>query len=61
MSYPRLRVCANCTEAGAVVGSELCDHCEDAFDLNAHDSGMTRNEYAKAMGVKVLPRKGMNE
>ncbi len=60
MSYPRLRVCANCTEAGAVPGSDLCDHCEMAFDLNANDSGMTRQEYAKAMGVKVLPKKGIS-
>lgn len=48
------RICENCTEEKAVANSDLCEFCEDMFDENAFINGMTREEYAKEMGVQVL-------
>jgi hypothetical protein len=53
------RVCENCTEDRAVANSDLCDICEDAFDDNAFINGMSVEDYAKALGVVVLPREGV--
>ena len=53
------RICENCTEDRAVANSDLCDNCEDMFDENALYSGMTPEDYAKELGVTVLPRGGV--
>lgn len=53
------RICENCTEDRAVAGSDLCDICEDAFDDNALLAGMTPQQYAEDMGLRVLPREGV--
>lgn len=50
------RICENCTEDRAVPNSDLCDICEDGIDENAHYSGMTPEQYAKELGVTILPR-----
>jgi len=50
------RICENCTEDRAVVGSDLCEACEAVFDDNAFMNDMTVDEYARAVGVAVLPR-----
>lgn len=50
------RVCENCTEDRAVANSDLCDNCEDMLDDNAIINGMSVEQYAKELGVVVLPR-----
>ena len=50
------RICENCAEERAVTYSDLCEFCEDAFDENAMLANMTPQQYAKEMGVTVLPR-----
>lgn len=51
------RICENCTEDRAVANSDLCDNCEDIFDDNAFDAGMSPQQYAKELGLsQILPR-----
>lgn len=53
------RTCENCTEDRAIANSDLCDLCDDMMDENALINGMSVEEYAKALGVTILPREGV--
>jgi hypothetical protein len=50
------RTCENCTEEPAIAGSDLCDLCDEMMDENALINGMSVEEYAQGMGVRILPR-----
>jgi hypothetical protein len=55
------RICENCTEDRAIANSDLCDLCDDMMDENALINGMSVEEYAKALGVTILPREGVRK
>lgn len=50
------RICENCTEDRAVANSDLCDLCDEMMDENALINGMSVEEYAQGMGVRIRPR-----
>jgi hypothetical protein len=48
------RICENCTEERAIANSDLCDTCEVSFDESALQAGVTREEYAKELGLVIV-------